>query len=268
MSDSQQSGGFPKDSSRHVSKIKTRDNGRVTGSVLRPSASLLLIDDDRSLAALIGEYCAPAGFTITPAFTGEEGIRLIRQQYFPLVILDVMLPGIDGFKVLARLRRHSTVPVLMLTTRGAAMDCIQGLDLGADDYLSKPFQPEVLVARIKSILRRTGQKEQAGRLSLGDVTLDDLERSTTVGDMRVDLTGAEFHLLHLLVMHPGESLSREELIPRIFGREAGTFDRSIDNLVNNLRKKLGTHPDGAERIKSIRNVGYSYVIVNDEANTQ
>jgi DNA-binding response OmpR family regulator len=240
----------------------------VTGLALQtptPLCPLLLIDDDRSLASLIAEYCASGGFSITSALNGEEGIRLARQQYFNLIILDVMLPGIDGFEVLKRLHRSSNIPILMLTTRGAAMDRVYGLENGADDYLAKPFQPEELVARIKSILRRSDPPNPAARFSLGDLTVDELERSITLDGQSIDLTGAEFHLLKLLLNHPGDPLSREELIPRIFGREPTSFDRSIDNLVNNLRRKLGLHPDGGERIKSIRNIGYSYVVANDRS---
>jgi two-component system response regulator CpxR len=224
---------------------------------------LLLIDDDRSLASLISEYCGAGGYSITSALTGEDGICLVHEHCFVLIILDVMLPGIDGFEVLKRLRQSSNTPILMLTTRGAAMDRVQGLEGGADDYLAKPFQPEELVARIKSILRRVYPADCAGRVVLGDITVDELERSVTLAGRRLDLTGAEFHLLRLLLGHPGEPLSREVLIPRIFGREPHSFDRSIDNLVNNLRRKLGTYADGTERIKSIRNVGYCYVIANE-----
>ena len=251
------------DSSRQTSVVKTRDNRHVTRLAhpdSGPRAPLLLIDDDRSLASLLAEYCADGGFSITSALNGEEGIRLARQQQFQLIILDVMMPGIDGFQVLKRLRSSSNIPVLMLTTRGAAMDRIQGLDGGADDYLPKPFQGEELVARIKSILRRVHPPEVKTRVTIGDLTIDETERSARVDENLVDLTGAEFSLLKMLVANPGEPLSREELIPRIFGRESSTFDRSIDNLVNNLRRKLGSHPGGTERIKSIRNVGYCYVV--------
>jgi two-component system response regulator CpxR len=232
---------------------------RLTNPGFGQPSPLLLIDDDRSLASLIAEYCAAGGFSITSALNGEEGIRLARQQYFQLIILDVMMPGIDGFEVLKRLRSSSNIPVLMLTTRGAAMDRVQGLEDGADDYLAKPFQPEELIARIKSILRRVSPKDVASKLSIADLTVDETERSVEVSNERIELTGAEFTLLKLLMTNPGDPLPRQELIPRLFGRDPSTFDRSIDNLVNNLRKKLGPHPDGSERIRSVRNIGYCYV---------
>jgi two-component system response regulator CpxR len=250
------------DSSRQSMVGQKSDNSTVTrlaNTGVDQLSPLLLIDDDRSLASLIAEYCAAGGFSITSALNGEEGIHLARQQYFQLIILDVMMPGIDGFEVLKRLRSSSNIPVLMLTTRGAAMDRVQGLEGGADDYLAKPFQPEELIARIKSILRRVYPKDISTKFSIGDLTIDETERSVEVSNERIELTGAEFSLLKLLMTNPGDPLPRQELIPRLFGRDPSTFDRSIDNLVNNLRKKLGPHPDGSERIRSVRNIGYCYV---------
>jgi two-component system, OmpR family, response regulator CpxR len=229
------------------------------------SPLLLLIDDDLSLGALIREYCETDGLMVTAAATGEEGVYLSEQRRFQLVILDVMLPGMNGFEVLRRIRQRSNVPVLMLTTRGAARDRIHGLQSGADDYLPKPFEPEELIARIRSILRRAYPRETMAHLVVGDITLDESERSVTVRSDEVDLTGAEFHLLRLLLESPGKPLTREELVPQIFGRDVASFDRSIDNLVANIRKKLGPHPAGAERIKGIRNVGYVYITERPEA---
>jgi two-component system, OmpR family, response regulator CpxR len=225
-----------------------------------PGSSLLLIDDDKSLGVLIAEYCIPHGFSITTAITAEEGILLLRQHHFVLLILDVMLPGIDGFEALKRIRYSSNIPVLMLTTRGASKDRIRGLENGADDYLPKPFQPEELLARIRSILRRTQPRSESTLLTIGDVTLNELERSVTVLERSVELTGAEFHLLKLLLSQPGIPLAREELVSRIFGREINLLDRSVDNLAHNIRKKLGAHANGLERIKSVRNIGYTYVL--------
>ena len=258
------------DSSRQTRSSRKGDNKAVSAFAFSAPiqlSALLLIDDDRSLASLIAEYCAAGGFSITSALSGEDGLRMARQQFFMLIVLDVMLPGIDGFEVLRRLRQTSKTPILMLTTRGAAMDRVHGLESGADDYLAKPFQPEELVARIKTILRRVYPNDAAAKLIFGDVTVDELERLVLLGDERIELTGAEFHLLRLLISHPGDPMSREELIPRIFGREATTFDRSIDNLVTHLRRKLGPHTDGTERIRSVRNVGYCFAIRNDGMGT-
>jgi two-component system response regulator CpxR len=237
----------------------------ISGIDSRRSCPLLLVDDDSSLATLLTEYCKAKGFSITSALNGEDGLRLARQKHFLLIILDVMLPGIDGFEVLRRLRRSSKTPILMLTTRGAAMDRVQGLERGADDYMTKPFHPEELLARVKSIMRRVYPKQEIQFITIGDVTLSDTERSITLDGTRLEVTGAEFGLLKLLLGNPGDPISREELIPRIFDREPTRFDRSIDNLVNNLRRKLGPHRDGVERIKSVRNVGYCYVLPNEYA---
>jgi two-component system, OmpR family, response regulator CpxR len=206
-----------------------------------PGSSLLLIDDDKSLGALIAEYCIHDRFSITTAITAEEGILSLRQKHFVLLILDVMLSGIDGFEALKRIRNSSNIPVLMLTTRGGSKDRIRGLENGADDYLPKPFHPEELLARVRSILRRTQPRSESTLLTIGDVTLNKLERSVTVLERPVELTGAEFHLLKLLLSQPGIPLAREELVSRIFGREINILDRSVDNLAHNIRKKLGAH---------------------------
>jgi two-component system response regulator CpxR len=229
-------------------------------------AQLLLIDDDVALGELVCEYAAYEGYAVAIANTGELGLRTLARKPFALVILDVMLPGIDGFEVLERLRHFSDVPVLMLTTRGAASDRIHGLKLGADDYLPKPFEPDELLARVKSILRRVLPSTKGLRfMSVGDVSLDERFRRVTRGGEIVELTGAEFSLLQLLISRPGTTLSRQELIPRVLSRQESGIDRSIDSLVSNLRKKLGPFSDGSERIQSVRGVGYVYVIAEQAA---
>jgi len=235
----------------------------VTNPTIQTSISqfpILLIDDDRSLGALISEYCISDGFSITTVRAAEDGLQLVRNHYFVLIILDVMLPRMDGFEALKRIRQSFDTPVLVLTTRGASEDRIFGLQSGADDYLPKPFKPEELLARMRSILRRTQPKPEPTQLIVGDVILNEMERSVMVLKRPIELTGAEFHLLKLLLSHPGVPLAREELVSRIFGREVNLLDRSIDNLAHNIRKKLGSHANGIERIKSVRNVGYAYVV--------
>jgi DNA-binding response OmpR family regulator len=229
-------------------------------------AQLLLVDDDVALGELVSEYAAYEDYAITTANTGDLGLRLIARKAFALVILDVMLPGIDGFEVLERLRHFSDVPVLMLTTRGAASDRIRGLKMGADDYLPKPFEPDELLARVKSILRRI-QPSMNGLsfISIGDIELDERFRRVTRRGIAVEVTGAEFSLLQLLISRPGTTFSRQELIPRVLSRQESGIDRSIDSLVSNLRKKLGPTPDGSDRIRSVRGVGYVYVIAEQEA---
>ncbi len=225
-----------------------------------PSRHLLLIDDDLSLGKMIRDYCETDGLTVTAAGTGEEGLFLSQKKHFHLIILDIMLPKMDGFEVLKRIRQRSNVPILMLTTRGATRDRVHGLQAGADDYLPKPFQPEELIARVQSILRRAYPVPKATHLQVGDVELDEAERSVTIRGLPVELTGAQFHLLRLLLEQPGIPLPREELIAKIFDRDAQGQDRSIDTLASNLRRKLGPHSSGTDRIKSVRNVGYAYAV--------
>jgi two-component system, OmpR family, response regulator CpxR len=226
----------------------------------RVQPHLLLVDDDVSLGELVSEYAAYEAYAVATANTGEDGLRMLSQRTFALVILDVMLPGLDGFEVLERLRNVSDVPVLMLTTRGTVPDRIRGLKMGADDYLPKPFEPGELIARVNSILRRV-QPSKAGLsfISIGDVELDARSRRVTRAGAAVELTGAEFSLFQLLLSKSGSILSREELIPQVLSRPEYASDRSIDSLVTKLRRKLGPFPDGSERIRSIRGVGYVYV---------
>src|SRR3984885_5359091 len=238
-----------------------------SSSVQRAPAQtqLLLVDDDDALGELVSEYAAYEGYAVTTANTGELGLRIVARKTFALVILDVMLPGIDGFEVLERLRHFSEVPVLMLTTRGAASDRIRGLKSGADDYLPKPFEPDELFARVKSILRRIHPSTNGlSFVSIGDIELDEPFRRVTRGGEVMELTGAEFSLLQLLVSRPGTTLSRQDLIPRVLSRQESGIDRSIDSLVSNLRRKLGPFPDGSERIRSVRGVGYVYVVAERE----
>jgi DNA-binding response OmpR family regulator len=217
----------------------------------RPSsrAQLLLVDDDDSLRELVAEYAAYENYTVVTTATGESGLRIAAQRTFALIILDIMLPGIDGFEVLERLRHFSDIPVLMLTTRGA------------DDYLPKPFEPDELMARIGSILRRTHPSTHGlSFVSVDDVELDERSRRVTCAGIPVELTGAEFSLLQMLLSKAGAVLPRRDLIPRVLSRRESATDRGIDSLVKNLRRKLGPLATGGERIRSVRNVGYVYVI--------
>jgi two-component system, OmpR family, response regulator CpxR len=239
--------------------------GFSTVKQARVQTQLLLIDDDVSLGALVSEFAAYEDYVVVTANTGELGLSIAAQKTFALVILDVMLPGIDGFEVLERLRLFSDVPVLMLTTRGTSADRIRGLRMGADDYLPKPFEPDELMARINSIFRRIRPSlSSLCFISVGDVELDERSRRVTVAGAAVELTGAEFGLLQLLLSKPGNVFSRQELIPRVLSRQEFGLDRSIDTLVKNLRRKLGSFPNGSDRIRSVRGVGYVYVIDEPE----
>jgi two-component system response regulator CpxR len=228
-----------------------------------PRDRILVIDDDIELCELVIEYLTVEGFEVEPVHEGLKGVDTAVSGEFALVILDVMLPQINGFEVLRRIRAKARVPVLMLTARGDDVDRIVGLELGADDYLPKPFNPRELVARIHAILRRTRPAGAAAdtrpeRVTFEDLLLETGSRTSYLEGKALELTGVEFDLLYAFLTEPGTILKREDLVRRVLGRKLSPFDRSIDMHVSNLRKKLGPKGDGTERIKSIRGVGYLY----------
>jgi DNA-binding response OmpR family regulator len=218
--------------------------------------SLLIIDDDVELCALLAERLAEDGFHLSTAHNGIDGLELASNGSYSLVILDVMLPRMGGIDVLKHLRARSSVPVLMLTARGDDIDRIIGLEVGADDYLPKPFNPRELVARIKAILRRMEERRtDAEKFTAGDILIDTSLREAYVGDRPLQLTTIEFALLEVLVRNPGRALSREYLTDIALGRRLGAFDRTIDVHISNLRRKLDERR-GVQRIKTIRGSGY------------
>ena|SRR5512132_1319752 len=228
---------------------------------------ILIIDDDVALCELVTEYLEPLGFQIESVHRGDAGAERALAGEHSLVVLDVMLPGLNGFEVLRRIRAESKIPVLMLTARGDDIDRIVGLEIGADDYLPKPFNPRELTARIRAILRRTTSEtpvDQAleKRLQVGDVELDSGTRGITRSGQNVELTAVEFDLLEKLLRSAGQIVTREELSKQVLGRSASPFDRSIDMHISNLRKKLGHRTDATERIKTVRGVGYIYAQVS------
>lgn len=228
---------------------------------------ILIIDDDVALCELVTEYLEPLGFQIESVHRGDAGVERALAGEHSLVVLDVMLPGLNGFEVLRRIRAESKIPVLMLTARGDDIDRIVGLEIGADDYLPKPFNPRELTARIRAILRRTTSEapvDQAleKRLHVGDVELDSGTRAITRGGQNVELTAVEFDLLEKLLRSAGQIVTREELSKQVLGRSSSPFDRSIDMHISNLRKKLGHRADATERIKTVRGVGYIYAQVS------
>ena len=220
-----------------------------------------IIDDDEELCELASEYLSFEGFAVETVTRGEAGIERALNGSCDLAVLDVMMPGLNGFEVLKRIRAGSALPVLMLTARGEDIDRIIGLELGVDDYLPKPYNPRELVARIRAILRRA-QAEQtataATRLIVGDVTLDEGSYQVTCAGEPVHLTTVEFDLLRALLNAAGRVLSREVLYETVLEREFTPFDRVIDNHVSNLRRKLGNDAQGHERIKTLRNAGYLF----------
>jgi DNA-binding response OmpR family regulator len=224
---------------------------------------VLIVDDDTELCDLLKQYLASEGLTVDAAHDGRRGAELALTGEYALVVLDVMLPGLGGFDVLRLIRTESSIPVVMLTARGDDVDRIVGLELGADDYLPKPFNPRELVARIRAVLRRarsTITAPSGDLLTVGDVEIDRGSREARRGAEQLSLTTAEFDLLDLLLRSAGRVVTRDEIAKAVLGREFTPFDRSIDMHVSNLRKKLGTHGDGLERIKSVRSVGYLYTL--------
>ncbi len=222
------------------------------------SAKVLLIDDDQALADMLGEYLLPEGWQLDCSGTGDGGLERASGESFDIIVLDVMLPGLSGFDVLKGLRqRGNRTPVLMLTARGDDVDRIVGLELGADDYLPKPFNPRELLARLRAILRRA-QPAESSALSYGPWTLDPRALRILEHGVALPLTGAEFRLLEILLSHPGEVVSRHALTQRALGRKLLPLDRSLDTHMSNLRKKLlcGT---GGSAIRAVRGEGYVLV---------
>jgi DNA-binding response OmpR family regulator len=217
---------------------------------------LLIIDDDRELSGLLAERMQSEGFVLEAALDGKRGLELASSGNYALVILDIMMPRMGGMEVLKSLRTKSAVPVLMLTAKGDDIDRILGLELGADDYLPKPFNPRELIARIRAILRRV--EERGGtpnRIEAEDITIDTQQREAHFQGKQLQLTTVEFALLEVLVRHMGRVLSRDFLTDAAMGRSLGFADRTVDVHISNLRKKLSTNR-GVERIKTVRGTGY------------
>lgn len=231
-------------------------------------ASVLLIDDDIELSKLLEEYLQSEQFHLDAAHDGPGGLQKALAGQYAVVVLDVMLPGMSGLDVLKQLRQKSTVPVLMLTARGSELDRILGLELGADDYLAKPFNPRELVARLRAILRRTAGNTAVTPsvpVHLADVDVHPESRSVNCSGKPVALTGAEFDLLYAFLRSPGKIISREDLTQAALGRPMSPMDRSIDVHVSNLRRKLGPYEGEQERIKAIRGSGYVYLLPGEQA---
>ena len=233
-------------------------------SVTPATRHLLVVDDDTELCQLLSEYLLPEGYDVESVHSGMEGVERALSGDHALVVLDVMLPDVRGFEVLRRLRARSRMPVLMLTARGNEQDRILGLEMGADDYLPKPFNPRELCARIEAILRRSGNDASAldvripGDLIVDDVSINRGSRAVRRGGETIELTTVEFDLLEALLRSAGTVIPRDELVRTVLNRSFSPFDRSIDTHVSNLRRKLGPGPDGLDRIKSVRGVGYQY----------
>jgi len=228
-------------------------------------AKILIIDDDAELCELVEEYLTREGYEVEAVHNGDKGLERALSGDHALIVLDLMLPGMMGLDVLRRLRSESRIPVLILTARGEEVDRIVGLEIGADDYLAKPFNPRELLARVRAILRRSqgGPASSVTPVTVGDVELDPGARTVKRDGSELELTAVEFSLLEALMRAAGQVVTREYLAQTVLGRRFMAYDRSIDMHVSKLRKKLGTpHGDG-ERIKTVRGVGYIYARSSD-----
>ena len=224
---------------------------------------ILVVDDDVELCSLVSEYLRPEGFQVEAVHDGKLGLARALSGDHLLAVLDVMLPGMNGFDVLRKIRDSSRIPVLLLTARGEDVDRIVGLEIGADDYLPKPFNPREMVARIRAILRRTtsakGEAPVPDVLRVGDVELDPATRTVLHRGKPVELTSVEFSLLQVLLREAGRVVTREALVDEVLGRKFSPFDRSIDMHVSKVRKKLGDS-DSEDHIKTIRGAGYIFAL--------
>ena len=225
--------------------------------------TILIVEDERNLCDLIRDNLQEQGYHVLQAFDGPSALAMVKGAAPDLVILDIMLPGIDGLEVCRRLRQDSIVPILMLTARAEEIDRVLGLELGADDYLTKPFSMRELKARVRALLRRV-EMMQTTDLSANQVVtfaglyLDPTSYETRLDDQTIDLTPKEFSLLYLLVRHPGRVFSRAYLLDEIWGYEAAAYDRTVDTHIYRLRQKLGTEGEIAQRIVAVRGIGYKF----------
>ena len=224
---------------------------------------ILIIDDDKELTELLSDYLANEGFLIECCHDGVSGLARAYDQSFSLILLDVMMPGLNGFEVLKALGGKHTTPILMLTAKGDDSDRVLGLELGADDYLAKPFQHKELLARINAILRRIdivrNQKPQSTQLAVNGVVLENSTREAFCDEQLVELTGTEYQVLELLMNNHGKIVSKEQLSEQVLNRRLSAFDRSIDMHVSNIRRKLQKISPESEKVKTVRGSGYIFL---------
>lgn len=230
------------------------------------TTTILLADDDTVLSDLLKTFFEQEGFKVTQVFDGQSAVDFAQKESFALIILDVMMPIMNGFDTLRALRQFSHTPVIMLTARGEDIDRIVGLEMGADDYLPKPCNPRELVARVRAVLRRTQQianpeQDESAPLSSGGLLLNEQNRTANLNEVPMELTSTEFNVLAALVRQAGSIVSKDQLSEQALGRKLSLYDRSLDMHISNLRKKLGRHEDGSPRIKTVRGVGYLLTVV-------
>lgn len=231
---------------------------------------ILIADDDIELTDLLTEYLQREGFSTESANDGEAALRMARDGNYDMIILDIMMPKMNGFDVLRQLRKHSQVPVLMLTARGDDVDSIVGLEIGADDYLSKPCNPRVLMAHMRAILRRaetpglTESEDIKEDIKIADLELIRGSRKVILNGQTLNMTSTEFSILEVLMDNAGNVVTKESLSERALGKKLSPYDRSLDMHISNLRKKLMTNTDQNDRIITVRGVGYQFIVADHE----
>ncbi len=221
--------------------------------------TILVVDDDEKLNQLLKRFLKDYGYEVFSAVDADEGLKKVRTVLPDLIILDVMLPGMNGFDICKRIRESSSVPIIMLTARGDVMDKVVGLELGADDYLPKPFEPRELVARIQAVLRRIQNRGTDRCRRFGPLTMDFHRRLALMDDREVDLTTSEFDALELLVRNAGRVLDRDEIMQTLRGIDSEQFNRVVDITMSRVRQKLGDDPKHPQFIKTIWGTGYLFV---------
>jgi DNA-binding response OmpR family regulator len=221
--------------------------------------TILVIDDDEKLNRLLKQFLADFDMVVYTAIDGVEGMKKLHAVSPDLIILDLMLPGINGFDVCRRIRQSSAIPIIMLTARGDLMDKVVGLELGADDYLPKPFEPRELVARIQAVLRRTRHTGSDRCRLFGRLRIDFHRQQAWLDDLPIQLTTNEFAALDLLARHAGKALDRDEILQTLRGIDSDAFNRAVDITISRLRQKLGDDPKNPEYIKTVWNVGYMFI---------
>jgi DNA-binding response OmpR family regulator len=226
--------------------------------------NILIIDDDKKLCSLLSDYLGKFNFTVYAKYDPAEGIRFLNTHPVDIIILDIMLPGMDGFTTCKKIRERWTTPIIMLTARGEVTDTIVGLEIGADDYMSKPFEPRELAARIQAILRRHQPGGTQGIKQFNDLTIDYSRRSASIAGTTVDLTTLEFEILTLLTSEPDRVFNRDQIQAKIKGYDLHAYDRSIDVLISRLRQKLSDDSKNPRYIKTIWGSGYTFIGVSGE----
>lgn len=245
----------------NVWQVKSRRRGRqrVLAMIDPMERRILLVEDDRELASMVADFLAPHGFLVAIEGRGDRAIERIRVEQHDVIVLDVNLPGLDGFSVCRTVRAGFTGPILILTARGDEVDEVVGLEVGADDYLAKPVRPRVLLARVRAQLRKaaaTYKEHPCDRIVIDSLLVDAGRRTVELNDQEIKLTSAEFDLLWLLAENVGQVVSRSDIYQSIHGIEYDGLDRSIDLRVSRLRRKLGDDPVNPQRIKAVRSIGY------------